>query len=279
MNKENFQENLREQCPPDDFFAIDRIRKLCINYQGNWITEFTKGPHKVNDRLVYMSTRFRKGIFNVIKNKCKFPQIIVGHDDISITEDDILKLPDNVKKWFVTNVSIESDRIAPMPLGICSRDFTFHQYFMKNSLKREKTNNILLFNCSKIRKQDIRHNVYEYCKDKDYIFNPDRRLQRQEFLDTVRDSVFVLSPPGSGIDCHRTWEALYLGAIPICLNKPELLHFKSLPILFVDDYEQITEAFLLEKKEEIYNREWNYDLSKYSYWKEKLILAIEGKGI
>lgn len=31
----------------------------------------------------------------------------------------------------------------------------------------------------------------------------------------VRRSKFVLSPPGNGRDCHRTWEALYLGATPV----------------------------------------------------------------
>ena len=26
---------------------------------------------------------------------------------------------------------------------------------------------------------------------------------------------FIYSPEGTGIDCHRTWEALYLNTIPI----------------------------------------------------------------
>ena len=30
-------------------------------------------------------------------------------------------------------------------------------------------------------------------------------------------SKYVLSPPGNGPDCHRTWESIYLGAIPIVL--------------------------------------------------------------
>ena len=29
---------------------------------------------------------------------------------------------------------------------------------------------------------------------------------------------FVLSPPGHGLDCHRTWEAILLGAIPIVVD-------------------------------------------------------------
>ena len=33
---------------------------------------------------------------------------------------------------------------------------------------------------------------------------------------------FTLSPPGFGLDVHRTWEALYLGLIPIVWKSPLL---------------------------------------------------------
>ena len=29
---------------------------------------------------------------------------------------------------------------------------------------------------------------------------------------------FILSPSGAGPDCHRTWEALYMGCIPIVIS-------------------------------------------------------------
>jgi hypothetical protein len=52
----------------------------------------------------------------------------------------------------------------------------------------------------------------------------------------------VLSPPGNGNDCHRTWEALYLGAIPI-IQKGTLARSISsrLPILVLDDLREALE--------------------------------------
>lgn len=38
------------------------------------------------------------------------------------------------------------------------------------------------------------------------------------YVAAMRDAIFVLSPPGNGHDCHRTWEALYQGAIPVVLS-------------------------------------------------------------
>ncbi len=47
---------------------------------------------------------------------------------------------------------------------------------------------------------------------------------------------FVASPPGNGIDCHRTWEALYLGVVPIVKRAPLYDGFPGLPILAVSDW-------------------------------------------
>ena len=55
---------------------------------------------------------------------------------------------------------------------------------------------------------------------------------------------FAISPEGNGIDCHRTWECLYLGVIPIVKNSNPMSYFKELPILFVDDYSCINNDFL-----------------------------------
>lgn len=52
---------------------------------------------------------------------------------------------------------------------------------------------------------------------------------------------FVASPPGNGEDCHRTWEALYLGAIPIVLRSPMTEEFaaRGIPLWLVDSYEEL----------------------------------------
>ena len=43
-------------------------------------------------------------------------------------------------------------------------------------------------------------------------------MDQGDYAATVRQARFVLSPPGNGNDCHRTWEAMYLGAIPVVLS-------------------------------------------------------------
>ena len=54
----------------------------------------------------------------------------------------------------------------------------------------------------------------------------------------LKQTCFVISPPGNGPDCHRTWEAIYLGAVPVVLKAHlgrSLL--EGMPILAVDRFE------------------------------------------
>ena len=77
----------------------------------------------------------------------------------------------------------------------------------------------------------------------------------------MRKTMFVPSPAGNGIDCHRTWEAIYLGAVPVVL-KSEFYGREDWPVLVVDnwsdllnksksDLESIYKEYALNKKESI----------------------------
>ena len=55
---------------------------------------------------------------------------------------------------------------------------------------------------------------------------------------------FVISPFGSGLDCHRTWEALALGCIPIVRSSAMDPLFDRLPVPIVKDWADVTRDFL-----------------------------------
>ena len=52
-------------------------------------------------------------------------------------------------------------------------------------------------------------------------------------------SKFVVSPPGNGSDCHRTWEAIYLGCIPIVLKDSWPFSHLELPILALETWSDL----------------------------------------
>ncbi len=93
------------------------------------------------------------------------------------------------------------------------------------------------------------------------------------YLDALLTHRFVLSPPGNGIDTHRMWEALYAGAIPVVLRSPAMRAYGMLPILFVDDYSEVTADRLRQEEVRIRSTSWNLDALFLPYWRDQVLAA------
>lgn len=81
---------------------------------------------------------------------------------------------------------------------------------------------------------------------------------------------FVVSPPGEGLDCHRTWEALCLGCIPIILSTPLDDLFEDLPVLIVKSWSEITLALLKTTVEEYKLREFRMEKLTLNFWVDQI---------
>lgn len=81
---------------------------------------------------------------------------------------------------------------------------------------------------------------------------------------------FVLSPHGAGLDCHRTWEALLLGCIPIVKQAKLNDLFKDLPVIVVEDWKEINESFLRDAFERLSSKSFKNEKLYMQYWKKQL---------
>jgi hypothetical protein len=63
---------------------------------------------------------------------------------------------------------------------------------------------------------------------------------RSEMWRTRGQYVFVMSPHGNGLDCHRTWEALALGHIVLVQASSLDPVFQGLPVVPITSYHEIT---------------------------------------
>jgi len=119
-----------------------------------------------------------------------------------------------------------------------------------------------------------RQKVFDMFTDKHYCLTASNR-NFEEYLTDLKSSCFVLSPRGNGLDTHRTYESILMGAIPIVRTSELDSLFENLPVLIVQSWEMITEEFLLEKYEEISKKEYCLDKLYSSYWKEVLKKSLE----
>ena len=81
---------------------------------------------------------------------------------------------------------------------------------------------------------------------------------------------FVLSPHGAGLDCHRTWEALLLGCVPIIKTAKINDLFEGLPVVTVQDWKEINAKFLENAAQEISHKTFNREKLLMRHWKSKM---------
>ena len=84
---------------------------------------------------------------------------------------------------------------------------------------------------------------------------------------------FVISPRGAGEDCHRTWEAIHIGCIPIVLSSNLNELYQDLPILVVNSWAEINRELLEKAYIEIEGKKrdniYNMRKTTVSYWAER----------
>lgn len=169
--------------------------------------------------------------------------------------------------------------VTPIPIGIENR------YFQKNGIVKHfpfYRNDIGL--SVQYRNVDIfggfnvltnpkgRYPLVEVMANYGYYVNISALHSHREFRKNLSTTLFVLSPPGNGIDCHRTWEAVYFGSIPV-IKKGMLAEslYDDLPILAIDEWDEICSLSRVQLEamyESIIGK--STDRAYFDYW-ERLI--------
>lgn len=247
----------------DGYLSFCSDNKICYIktdyfYTGNFIWRGKYHPDKIDDICV------------------------IGHSDYSITNE----ISNRFKMVFCINRECDNINTFGLPLGITndSGESELHNIYGNKDILIETMS-------EKISKENLAYlniNVNTFPSERNFIAdkfgkeewvklgNIENTLDgRRKFLREVKNSKFVFCPRGNGIDTHRLWETLYMGSIPIVKYEETHHLFTDLPILFIEDWNEINEHFLNEKYLEIINKEWNLDKLKISYWenfiKEKII--------
>lgn len=87
---------------------------------------------------------------------------------------------------------------------------------------------------------ETRSEIRELLRDNPVIDFQKLPLRRHRLWKRVARYAFVISPHGNGLDCHRTWEALALGCIVIVKRSSLDPLYQGLPVVIVDDWDEIT---------------------------------------
>ena len=232
--------------------------------------------------------------------------LISGDSDATIPNDilskdmvDILLVNPYLIKWFPQNCVIEHSKITHLPIGLDYHTFNYNdnQPYYINPIPLWNTSNKSFF---PIEQETILMEIKNNTTTPFYNRIPkiytninlqnDRFKQRKllftqipkNLLIHIRSPIdrtllwknmtkyaFVISPPGVGLDCHRTYEALCLGCIPIVIGG--FLHniFKDLPVLTVKSWSNITQELLDQTLIDFKDKQFNYEKLELQYWRSQ----------
>jgi len=171
--------------------------------------------------------------------------------------------PSNIKRIYSKGLMCtDNDKFRVLPNGLCN--ITIEPIRDKVLFDEEKRiDNLVCLNFRPGTNTE-RIKIENYYKEKEWATIGVG--QQFEYLKEMYHHKFVISPESNCADSHRTWEAMYLGTIPIVQRRPGMSWFDDLPILQVDDMCSLTKSYLEEKYEEIMSKDYNLDKLKISYW-------------
>jgi hypothetical protein len=233
-----------------------------------------------NNSKVYVWGAAINSIFNQLKNSNIENIILFSGDEDNSQNSNGNKTqhipPPNIIKWHAQNAEVENNFIKPLPIGLCppwARGICNSEQLEKVVIDIER-NKLLYLNFSNntnhFQRSEIYNIVFNNTKHLNSCTFAEKYFEKPEiyqYYKNIQQHKFILCPPGNGKDTHRTWEALYLGAIPIVEDSVMNRFFaKYFPIVVVDRWYDINEQYLLQKYQDISNKTWRYDLLDCNNW-------------
>ena len=196
-------------------------------------------------------------------------------------------LPPNFVVLFATSNELVDRRAIGVPLGVRYNKLMPLQFVRQNwtggrdrLLYGNFTVNDAHYRPGRDGTVHIRHRLIEQLGEEEWVdfdLSSKRRDSPAELIryySQIAAHRFVLSPEGNGIDCYRTWEALYLGAIPIVMTSASMSAFAGLPILFTEDYSELSEEYLERRWEEMSQQSFEIERMLTSWYSDRFLAAV-----
>ncbi len=214
-------------------------------------------PDKVEiGDIVFVSNGYAATYMETIHKEIRHPYILIIHNgDAPVDKSVIDRIDNKIIRLYAQNATILHDKLIPIGIGLENRHYYMNgipQVYTR-LIKKIKTR-------APLRKNKIffRFNIQTNKTEREPAYNFLSKIQIAETSpknlppSKLINYKFIASPPGNGIEAHRTWEALYLKTIPIVKKSIGMNYLASLglPIWIVDDWKilsQISEEDLSRK--------------------------------
>ncbi len=205
--------------------------------------------------IVFVQTDYLDQFANEYLDNIHESFILVSHNSDHTVDDrfDLLLRSQKIYHWFAQNSLLSDTKITSIPIGLENRwwhnNGIVKDFDKISSALPRKINRILYgFN---INNNEVERRLalksLELCPVADQV-----NLHSSEYRKVLAEYAFVASPAGNGLDCHRTWEALYFKTIPIVRRSKFYDGFLNLPVFCINEWKEL-ESISVQELEKDYN--------------------------
>lgn len=241
----------------DRILSGERFQQLCDVYCGSQ-SDMNRNPiiaaqvhkHKIldtlnrpwdNPRLIFCYSC----ALDTLMTKLQYimnPFVLVSHNEDNNVTEQFLPIANHplLIQWFAQNVMMRHPKIHWIPIGIANQMWPHGNpsMFLQTCAQLDSfpKQYDVFFNFSIHTNPAARQSCRTVLESKGLQLIP--QLPLSTYLPVLASHRYVICPPGNGVDCHRIWEALLVGVIPILLRScfTETIA-ETIPCILLDRWE------------------------------------------
>jgi hypothetical protein len=261
MNRRQLRRWLYQVTRPASYPYVtgDGFRRLAKHIYDETNQRLSPGAIRDGD-VVFVSTEYAAKFFEEIDPQIRARYKLITHNSDVPADQSLISLAGNqLQVWFARNNTFQDQRVVPIPIGLENMHLynvgVPHEYTELRGYSGDRRNRILSGFTIATNPAE-RQKVFDMATAAPCVEQLPARLSQPAYLRTLRTYKFLLSPPGNGMDSNRTWEAMYLGVVPIVKESVGMCAFERLgmPLWILRNWEELLalrEADLDAKYEEL----------------------------
>jgi hypothetical protein len=201
------------------------------------------------------------------------PFTLISHnsdDSVGIEHLDLLNYP-YLEKWYAQNCEVHHEKLIALPIGLANRQWGQERIgqIVKASERYEKIK--LVYSNFTPHTHPSRYALLSLISELRFV-TKSQNLSYENYLEELAQHQFCLCPRGNGVDTHRFWEAQYLNTIPIIVKSDWTSSYSGLPILVLNNWEELQNINLSKEYIRISSSYFCLDSLKLEYYPIELLV-------
>ena len=294
-----------------EYVSSRGILKSCAIHSENPISSIRQliaydfSKMKNGDTLYVCSSAIPFFVNHVFPN-CPYSFVLVSGDcdescptELFLSHNQFLEFIENPKvlRWFSQNCVQKHPKLVQIPIGLDYHTMQKGPHAwgpQTTALVQERILKMLVEKAKPFFNRKIaaysnyhfsmqtkfaydRRDAYNQIPEQCVYYEPSPALRMRSWK-TQSEYAFVISPHGNGLDCHRTWEALCLGCIPIVKTSALDPLYDGLPVWIVSNWSDVSPVSMSQTISDFKAKHdqglYQYEKLKLDYWMQKISAPI-----